>query len=73
MLENYPQDESNIIGFDIQFGTGYISGGISKAFCIRIPYTEYNRITNSFWSNYDRFKDFMYEHIPLMKTFTVGQ
>eukprot|EP00347_Sterkiella_histriomuscorum_P018533 403345150 len=44
-----------------------------KSTLLRLPYKKMIRIVQSFWSNYNQFSDLLYNHVPLLSTYTLKQ
>jgi hypothetical protein len=73
LVENYPENiKQKIIKYDIIHNSGKIQGDVGSCFMIKMKYRDYKEIKDSFWMDQSRFQNFMFNHIPLIQTFTTG-
>ena len=73
IIEDFPQHKQTAIEYDYIPNSGEIIGGIGTSFLIHVPYREYKVIQESHWLDQNRYQDFMFQHVPLIKSYTVGQ
>jgi hypothetical protein len=44
-----------------------------STYIMRLPYKSMQKILNSFWSNFYRFTDLIYTHVPVINSYTMKQ